>query len=95
MDRTPPGFHRTNTQRLTFESTYALCRVFEKQNDMSSADFYDLYRKGEWVGTQAGFAASVWASHWETYLDLRPEPQPSFHIVHAPLRSPSDDLVSA
>ena len=94
-DRVPAGHHRILRREITFESAAAACLAFEQHNDMPSADFYRFYRKGEWVGSTSGFAASLWASWWEIYLELRPEPEASFLSFDAPLDAPNEQLVGA
>ncbi len=85
-----PNRTRVSVQTLTFERAASVCRAFEEQSGMTSAEFFERYRRGEIDGIN-GLNATVWSAYWQAFLDLRPEPDKS--VRYCP--PPSNHLVPA
>jgi len=72
---------------MTPASLYAMCAHFEESYGMASANFYQRFVKGEFVGIHDAYR---WAGYWTAYLDVRGESGPS--PVH---KQSSEELLSA
>ena len=82
--------HQITVRETTFGDVTAVCRSYEEQSGIQSHDFYARYGAGEFSTTVNGWSAMRWATYFEAYLRLRPEPDAAFTFDEAPHLSPGD-----